>query len=175
MATRKSTKALGSMTASGFGIIQVAGDLSITQVLHANGPAAPMLSREERSKLSSLTEEVVLAESGIVSTRLVRASLNTHLNVGGVDGMTAEMFPRASLYLTGWKNCAAGQELSVEAMVAQVMRIWTIVPQLKATTLEFTRSHFSRDVLKTLSVWELRATLAYTMARWNTYWEARNA
>ncbi|HGL4259472.1 MULTISPECIES: hypothetical protein [Burkholderia cepacia complex] len=177
MAT-KSTKALSSMSASGFGIIQVAGDLSITQVLQQDQAAVievPRLSREERSQLSALTEEVVAAESGLISARLVRASLNLHLGVKSVEEMTADMFPRATVYLNGWRNCAAGRELSLDAMIAQMMRIWAIVPHLKTSTLEFTRTHFSREVLRNMSVWELRAALAFTMAKWSSYWEARNA
>ncbi len=166
------------MSASGFGIIQVAGDLSITQVLQQDQAAVievPRLSREERSQLSALTEEVVAAESGLISARLVRASLNLHLGVKSVEEMTADMFPRATVYLNGWRNCAAGRELSLDAMIAQMMRIWAIVPHLKTSTLEFTRTHFSREVLRNMSVWELRAALAFTMAKWSSYWEARNA
>ncbi|MCO8643863.1 hypothetical protein KGP93_11180 [Burkholderia multivorans] len=177
MAT-KSTKPLSSMSASGFGIIQVAGDLSITHVLQQDQAAVievARLSREERSQLSALTEEVVAAESGLVSARLVRASLNLHLGVKSVEEMTADMFPRATVYLNGWRNCAAGRELSIDAMVAQMMRIWAIVPHLKTSTLEFTRTHFSREVLRNMTVWELRAALAFTMAKWSSYWETRNA
>ncbi len=166
------------MSASGFGIIQVAGDLSITQVLQQDQAAVievSRLSREERSQLSALTEEVVAAESGLISARLVRASLNLHLGVKSVEEMTADMFPRATVYLNGWRNCAAGRELSLDAMIAQMMRIWAIVPHLKTSTLEFTRTHFSREVLRNMSVWELRAALAFTMAKWSSYWEARNA
>ncbi|WP_175682555.1 hypothetical protein [Burkholderia cenocepacia] len=177
MAT-KSGKTLGTMSASGFGIIQVAGDLSITQVLQSDAPPAEVverLSREERAQLSAWAEEVVAAEAGLVTTKLVRASLNTHLGVKSVDEMVADMFPRATVYLNGWRNCAFGRELSIDAMIAQVMRIWTIVPHVKAATLEFSRTNFNREVLRNMNVWELRATLAFAMTKWQSYWEARNA
>ncbi|HHV7519315.1 TPA: hypothetical protein ACUNF5_000749 [Burkholderia orbicola] len=177
MAT-KSGKTLGTMSASGFGIIQVAGDLSITQVLQSDAPPAEVverLSREERAQLSAWAEEVVAAEAGLVTTKLVRASLNAHLGVKSVDEMIADMFPRANVYLTGWRNCAFGRELSNDAMIAQVMRIWAIVPHVKVATLEFSRTNFNREMLRNMTAWELRATLAFAMTRWQSYWEARNA
>ncbi|WP_322037224.1 hypothetical protein [Burkholderia cepacia] len=177
MAT-KSTKPLGIMSASGFGIIQVAGDLSITQVLQPDAPpadAVERLSREERAQLSAWAEEVIAAEAGLVTTKLVRASLNSHLGVKSVEEMVSGMFPRANVYLNGWRNCALGRELSIDAMIAQVMRIWAIVPHIKTVTLEFTRTSFNREVLRNMTIWELRATLAFAMTKWQSYWEARNA
>ncbi|WP_342320483.1 hypothetical protein [Burkholderia pseudomallei] len=174
----KLAKALSTMSASGFGIIQVAGDLSITQVVHQDQdekPEVKRLTKEERVQLSTFTEEVVAAEMGLVSAKLVRASLNAYLGVRSVEDMTAEMFNRASIYLNGWRNCASGRELSIDAMVAQVMRIWTIAPPVKVATLDFTRANFSREILRNMTVWELRATLAFAMAKWQSYWEARNA
>ncbi|WP_080484176.1 hypothetical protein [Burkholderia cenocepacia] len=176
MAT-KSEKTLDTMSASGFGIIQVAGDLSITHVVQRDQPQVvevARLSRVERGQLSSMAEEVVAAESGLISTKLVRASLNAHLSVKSVEEMTADMFPRATVYLNGWRNCAFGRELSIDAMVAQMLRIWAIVPHLKTSTLDFTRTNFNREVLRNMTVWELRATLAFAMTKWHSYWEARN-
>ncbi|NVE25675.1 hypothetical protein [Burkholderia glumae] len=166
------------MSASGFGIIQVAGDLSITQVLQSGAPPLDVverLSREERAQLSAWAEEVVAAEAGLVTTKLVRASLNTYLGVKSVDEMNADMFPRATVYLNGWRNCAFGRELSIDAIIAQVMRIWTIVPHVKTATLEFSRANFNRELLRNMTAWELRATLAFAMTKWQSHWEARNA
>jgi hypothetical protein len=60
-------------------------------------------------------------------------------------------------------------------MIAQVMRIWAIVPHVKVATLEFSRTNFNREMLRNMTAWELRATLAFAMTKWQSYWEARNA
>lgn len=65
-------------------------------------------------------------------------------------------------------------EQSDGAMSAKVLRVWTIVPGLRGTIVEFTKSEFQREMLKGMSTWELRATLAFSMTRWQAYWEQRN-
>lgn len=177
--TTQSTKDVASMSAMGNHIIQVGGDLSVTnvvmQALQQETPVEPKLSREERSQLRAWADEVVAAEQGSVTTKIVRGALNAYLGVKSVEEMTPDMIPRAGVFLNGWRNCAFGRELSTDAMVAQVLRIWSIVPHLKATTMEFTRAHFNREVLRSMSIWELRTTLAFAMTKWQMYWEARNA
>ncbi|VWC95691.1 hypothetical protein BLA17378_04883 [Burkholderia aenigmatica] len=178
--TTPSEKDAASITAMGSNIIQVSGDLSVTnnivmQQPHAEVASAAKLSRHERGQLTAWAEEVVTAEQGNVTTKIVRGALNTYLGVKSVDEMTSDMVQRAALFLNGWRNCAFGRELSSDAMVAQVLRIWTIVPHLKTTTVEFTRMNFNREVLRSMTVWELRSTLAFAMAKWQSYWEARNA
>ncbi|MCG5260404.1 hypothetical protein EM868_00355 [Cupriavidus gilardii] len=175
----------GAMHATGSGIIQVAGDYSVTQILYQqaagnsdtaeNDPPATRLTPEERTQLAIWTDEVVQAESGLVSARIVRSALNSYLGVKGVDYMTPDMFGRASIFLQGWKSCAAGRELSSDASIAQILRMWVIVPGLRGTVTEFTRATFQREMLKGMSPWELRTTLSYCMTRWQAYWEQRNA
>jgi len=175
----------GAMSATGSRNVQVQGDFSVTQILYvlpqaANGSEAaethePRLTQEERAQLAIWADEVVQAESGLVSSKIVRAALNAHVGVKSVTGMTAEMFGRATVFLQGWKNCAAGRDLSPDAMIAQILRMWTIVPGLRGTILEFTKAAFQREMLKGMSTWELRTTLAYSMTRWQSYWEQRNA
>lgn len=180
----KAGKLVESQSASGSNIIQIHGDFSITQILQSAQAAcnegAPesdqtKLSPEERAQLAIWTEEVVQAESGLVHSKIVRASLNAHLGVKNVGEMTAEMFNRATIFLQGWKSCALGRDLSPEATIAQILRMWTIVPGLRGTILEFTKFAFQREMLKSMTTWELRATLAYSMTRWQAYWEQRNA
>jgi len=167
------------MLATGSGIIQVAGDLSV--VLTAaptelgQDTAAAKLSQEERLQLSVLTDEVVAAEAGLVTAKVVRSALNAHIGVKTVAAMTSADFPKATLYLSGWKACAAGKEISSDAAVAQVLRMWAIVPGLRGTVTEFTRATFQREMLKGMSPWELRTTLSYCMTKWQAYWEQRNA
>lgn len=110
-----------------------------------------------------------------MSTKIVRGALNAYLGVKSVDEMTPDMVQKAGVFLNGWRNCAFGRELSADAMVAQVLRIWTTVPHVKTATMEFTRTNFNREVLRTMTAWELRSTLAYAMIKWQSYWEARNA
>ncbi|VVD68764.1 hypothetical protein [Pandoraea commovens] len=163
------------MTAMGSNIIQVSGDLSVTNIVvqRAKATSVGKLSRQERGQLSAWAEEVVTAEHGCVSSKIVRGALNSYLGVQSVEGITPDMIPKAAIFLNGWRNCAHGRELSNDAMVAQVMRMWGIVPLLKMPTIEFARANFNNELLRDMTVWELRATLAFTMTRWNSYWEAR--
>lgn len=166
------------MTATGSNIIQVSGDLSVTNIVvqQAKTKSSPTgkLSRQERGQLSAWAEEVVTAEQGCVSSKIVRGALNAYLGVQSVEGITPDMIPKASIFLKGWRNCAHGRELSNDAMVAQVLRMWSIVPHIKLPTIEFARTNFNNELLRDMTVWELRATLAFTMTRWSTYWEARS-
>jgi hypothetical protein len=63
--------------------------------------------------------------------------------------------------------------MSNEASIAQVMRMWNAVPALRGITLEFTRGTFQRELLKNMTTWELRTTLSFTMAKWQTFWEGQ--
>lgn len=175
----------GAMHASGSSIIQVAGDYSVTQILYqqpgrnneaaAGEQPATKLGSEERTQLAIWTDEVVQAESGLVPAKIVRSALNSYLGVKGVDHMTPEMFGRASIFLQGWKSCAAGRELSLDATIAQILRMWAIVPGLRGTVTDFTRATFQREMLKGMTTWELRTTLSFCMTKWQAYWEQRNA
>ena len=177
--TTPSEKDAAAQTAMGSNIIQVSGDLSVTHIVMQHpteaAPAVSKLSRHERGQLSAWAEEVVAAEQGNVSTKIVRGALNAYLGVKSVDEMTPDMVQKAGVFLNGWRNCAFGRELSADAMVAHVLRIWTTVPHVKTATMEFTRTNFNREVLRTMTAWELRSTLAYAMIKWQSYWEARNA
>ncbi|MBN6732752.1 hypothetical protein [Burkholderia multivorans] len=177
--TTASEKNVAAQTAMGSHIIQVSGDLSVTNIVMQQPleqmPAVVKLSRQERAQLAAWAEEVVAAEQGNVSTKVVRGALNAYLGVKSVDEMTPDMVQRAGVFLNGWRNCASGRELSTDAMVAQVLRIWTTVPHVKTATIEFARANFNREVLRTMTAWELRSTLAYAMVKWQAYWEARNA
>ncbi|WP_246185843.1 hypothetical protein [Pandoraea iniqua] len=165
------------MTAMGSNIIQVSGDLSVTNIVvqqaKAKSPSIGKLSRQERGQLSAWAEEVVTAEQGSVSSKIVRGALNAYLGVQSVEGITPDMIQKASIFLNGWRNCAQGRELSNDAMVAQILRMWGIVPHIKMPTIEFARTNFNSELLRDMTMWELRATLAFTMTRWGSYWEAR--
>lgn len=179
MATRPRNSS-DPMTVVGSGNIQVGGDLHVTQILLPTSTlgergAARKLSTPERQQLAIWADEVVDAEVGLISAKIVRASLNEYVGVKSVAEMTADMYVRASVYLQGWISCASGASLSHEACVAQVLRMWAIVPSLRGITNDFCRAEFQQELLKNMTIWELRTTMAFVMTKWQQHWELRNA
>lgn len=160
--------------AVGSGHVQIGGIVIINgyEVTPVQGARVgdQLLNPDQRAELTHLAEEIVQAEGGIITTKLVRASLNDYIGVGSVTEMTADCFERAVVYLTGWRNCAAGKELSQEASIAQILRMWAIVPGLRGVTNDFARATFGFSMLKNMTAWELRSTLAFVMAKWQNHW-----
>lgn len=173
----QSSRAPTNMSAPGSSNIQVGGNYTVTEIHVHNGvqteqpPRGP--SAAERAQLAQLVDEVVNAEAGLVCAKIVRATLNVHVDVKTVSEMTHEQFSRALVFLLGWKSCAQAKELTPDATIAQILRMWAAVPALRGLTTEFSRGVFHKERLKNMTSWELRCTLGFVMSRWQAYWEQR--
>jgi hypothetical protein len=159
--------------ATGNGIIQIAGDVHIT--VHAAAPTASkkMLSKEQRQRIALLVAEVESAEKQIVSQRRIRYALNKELNVASIEEVSDEMYRKASMYLSGWRACAAGEHQVEAAMVSQVLRIWTICPTMQLIIAKFTREQFGTTRMNDLTFWQMRCVLSFALHLWAVYWKGK--
>lgn len=169
-------------SAKGNVIIQVSGDLNIINMIASPAVTTAQsehslipLTWEQRQQLSKLVAEVEQAEKNITSQMRIRVALNKEMGVKGVQQMTPEIFPKAVTYLTGWRSCALGEHQYETAMIAQVIRMWVIVPTLKAEAEQFALRHFGSSTLKDLDYWKMRCILAFVMNSWAGHWKGKDS
>ncbi|MFJ2987855.1 hypothetical protein ACIPF8_08310 [Collimonas sp. NPDC087041] len=161
-------------SAKGTGIIQVSGDLHIFNIAAPIQPEKT-LSWDQRQQLTRLVIEVEDAEKSIISQMRIRVALNKEMGVKGVQQMTPEIFPKAVTYLSGWRSCALGEHQYETAMIAQVIRMWIIVPTLKAEVEQFALRQFATSTLKDLDFWKMRCVLSFVMTSWSEHWKRKDS
>ncbi|WP_211452598.1 hypothetical protein [Collimonas antrihumi] len=130
---------------------------------------------DQRQQLTKLVVEVEQAEKSIISQMHIRVALNKEMDVKGVQQMTPDIFRKAVTYLAGWRSCALGEPQQEAAMIAQVIRMWVIIPTLKTEVEQFSLRQFGTSTLKDLDYWRMRCVLALAMSSWAEHWRGKSS